>query len=165
MKEREKTPLPLLLLPLMFEHFEGGGGDRCAPCLCAPAPTCASRPCSHPLQFCICPCPLLFLPAVVHAHSYLLPMRTLGHLIHGLHMFIRVCPCPLSFLPAIVCAHLSFVPVCGLCPFVVCAHSYLLAARTLGRPIHGLHAFIQVCFCMGPCPLSFLPAVIRAHSH
>ena len=160
MKEREKTPLPLLLLPLMFEHFEGGGGDRCAPCLCAPAPTHASHPCSHPLQFCICPCPLLFLPTVVCAHSYLLPMRTLGHLIHGLHTFIQVCPCPLSFLPAVVCTRSLFVPVHSLYLFIIHTHSYLLAARTLGCPIHGPRAFIWVCFCTGPCPLSFLPTVI-----
>src|ERR1700683_103135 len=117
MKEREKTPLPLLLLPLMFEHFEGGGGDRCAPCLCAPAPTHASHPCSHLLQFCIYPRPLLFLPAVVCAHSYLLPVHTLGHLIHGPRTFIWVCPCPLSFLPAIIHARSSFTPVRCLCLF------------------------------------------------
>ena len=65
----------------------------------------------HPLQFCICLCPLSFLLAVVHASSYLLPACTLGHLIHGPHTFIQVCPCLLSLLPAIVHTHSSFVPV------------------------------------------------------
>ena len=65
----------------------------------------------HPLQFCICLCPLSFLLAVVHASSYLLPTCTLGHLIHGPHTFIQVCPCLLSLLPAIVHTHSSFVPV------------------------------------------------------
>ena len=171
-KKREKPPL--LVLPFMFKHFEGGGGDRCSLWLCAPAPTHASHPCSHPFRFCIRPIPAC-VPArgrsrpFLSARFYLLPGCTLGCSIHGPCTLIRVYPCSLFFLAAIVRARLSSAPIRRLslsavgvrlsfAPILTYWPCTPLAVRSIGC----VHSFGSVFVCartrFHPHPLSFLPA-------